>query len=220
MIEIFRNRKSESGEVIVEATFIFPIMFIILFILIYMGNAFYLRSQIDSVVTEQAIRGASYCADPLLQYIRENDSVPGLNSTAADADPYRYIFGGMDGIEDDIRDSVKKEILNNIKSLFGNMDPKIVTPSDKIAKFNNYVLYSTFSVEVEYVIEFPIRLLGEDSPIALKISSRAESPVNDTAEFIRNTDMVVDMFQGTGIGQKISDMFGKIKEFMNSFAEK
>ena len=33
---------SENGEVIVEATIIFPIMFIVLFFLIYMGNAFYL----------------------------------------------------------------------------------------------------------------------------------------------------------------------------------
>ena len=41
---------SENGTVIIEATFVFPIMFIILFFLIYMGNAFYMKAQVESVV--------------------------------------------------------------------------------------------------------------------------------------------------------------------------
>ena len=184
-----------------------------------MGNAFYLRSQVDAVVTKYAINGAKYCADPLLQYISEHDSVPELNSDASESDPYRYIFGGMGDIEEHIRKEVKNALINNTVSLFDNMDIQITTPNENIAQFHNYVLYSTFSVEVEYIIEFPISFLGADSPILLKVNSRAESPVSDTAEFIRNTDMVVDMFQGTAIGNKISDMFGKIKEFMDEFSE-
>lgn len=208
----------ERGSVIVEATFVFPIMFIILFILIYMGNAYYLRCQMDEIVTRNAIRGANYCADPLLQTIRETGAVPELNSDNADANPYRYIFGGMDVIEQNIGTSVKEDVKKTL-TLFDNMRIKLKTNTDDIARFNNKVLYSTFSVEVKYELEMPIRFLGADSPVLLKFSSRAESPVTDSADFIRNTDMVVDIFQGTGIGQKISDMFGKIKEFMDSFAE-
>lgn len=99
---------SENGEVIVEATIIFPIMFIVLFFLIYMGNAFYLKARVESVVKQEAIIGANYCADPMLETIKQTGSVPDLN--VLKTEPYRYIFGGMDSIESKISQSIQKEL--------------------------------------------------------------------------------------------------------------
>ena len=56
--------------------------------------------------------------------------------------------------------------------------------------------------------------------MSMVIKARAESPVDDTAEFIRNTDMVVDLMYKTKIGQTISDIFGKVNDFISSFASK
>lgn len=216
---IIKRIKSEHGAVqIIEAAFVFPIMFIILFFLIYMGNAHYVKAQVELVVETYAIEGAGYCADPILETIKKTGSVPSLSSL--DTQPYRYIFGGMNDIESEIGSAVEKEIGGQSSSFFKNMKPKLKTSSHQIAKFNNYVVYSTFSVEVEYVVEFPIRFLGSSSAPMLTINSRAEVPVNDTAEFIRNTDMVIDLFHGTKIGQSISDVFGKINDFISSFASK
>ena len=211
--------KNEYGAVqIIEAAFVFPIMFIILFFLIYMGNAFFIKSQVEAVVETYAIEGASYCADPILQTIKDTGNVPSLG--ALKTEPYRYIFGGMNAIETKIGNEVESEITGNYASFFNNMKPKLTSGSANIAKFNNYVVYSTFSVEVEYKIEFPIKFFGESTPSVLTINSRAEVPVNDTAEFIRNTDMVIDLFHGTKIGQSISDIFGKINDFIANFASK
>lgn len=216
---IKRLYKSEKGAVqIVEATFVFPIMFIILFFLIYMGNAYYVKAQVESVVETYAIEGAGYCADPILETIKKTGSVPSLSNLKTQ--PYRYIFGGMNDIESEIGRNVESEINGQSSSFFRNMKPKLKTSYSNIAKFNNYVVYSTFSVEVEYVVEFPIRFMGADAPPMLTINSRSEVPVNDTAEFIRNTDMVIDLFHGTKIGQSISDVFGKINDFISSFASK
>ena len=208
----------ESGMVVVEASFIFPIMFIILFILIYMGNAHYLKAQVEEIVTEQAIEGAKSCSDPLLIKIKETGSVPSLKDLKTE--PYRYLFGGMDEIEKSVSAEVVRLIEEESGSFFGNMTPKVSTSTSKIAKFNNYVVYSTFSVEVEYVIEFPISFLGADKPIMLTVNSRADVPVNDTPEFIRNTDMVIDLFHGTKVGESISSVFGKIRDVMSNFAKK
>lgn len=211
--------KNEKGAVqIVEAAFVFPIMFIILFFLIYMGNAYYIKAQVESVVEKYAIQGAGYCADPILENMKENGTVPSLSGLKTQ--PYRYIFGGMNDIESSIGTAVEKEVSGNYTSLFSNMAPKLKTNKNNIAKFNNYVVYSTFSVEVKYEIAFPISFLGADSPTVMTVNSRAEVPVNDTAEFIRNTDMVIDLFHGTKVGQKISDVFGKINDFISSFASK
>lgn len=211
--------ESEHGAVqIIEASFVFPVMFIILFFLVYMGNAHYIKAQVESVVSTHAIEGAGYCSDPILETIKQTGSAPSLNSL--DSQPYRYIFGGMDDIENQIGSAVEAEISGESSSFFGNMAPDLRTPGSDIAKFNNYVVYSTFSVEVEYVVEFPIRFMGADSATLLTINSRAEVPVNDTAEFIRNTDMVIDIFHGTRLGQSISDVFGKINDFISNFAGK
>lgn len=211
--------KKQNGAVqIVEAAFVFPIMFIILFFLIYMGNAFYIKAQVESVVETRALEGAGYCADPILQTIKGSGSIPSLKDL--ETEPYRYIFGGMNEIEKKIASSVEGDIEGKSMSFFKNMKPDLKTSKSDIAKFNNYVVYSTFSVEVKYAIKFPIRFLGEKTPTILNISSRAEVPVGDTAEFIRNTDMVVDLFHGSKVSQAISDVFGKINDFISTFANK
>lgn len=216
-MESIRRKESENGNVIVEATFVFPIMFIILFIIIYMGNAFVQKAQMEAIVTEYAVKGAAYCMDPILEYIKETGKPPKYD--ALEANPYRYLFGGMGSIEKQISEDVVKKVENSF-TFFAGMRPKIKTVSTEIAKFNGSVLYATFSVEFDYVIEMPINFLGSDGPIVLKMSARGEAPVSDTTEFIRNTDLVMDLFQGTKLGQAISDAFGKINDFISSFASK
>jgi len=221
MAGVIKNKiRNENGAVqIVEATFVFPIMFIIFFFLIYMGNAFFVKAQIEGVVESRAVEGASYCADPMLQTIKNNNgAIPSLDNIKTE--PYRYIFGGMDSVESKIATEVQNDIEGNSTSFFKNMNPDLKTSRSNIAKFNNYVVYSTFSVEVKYDMKFPIKFLGGDSPTVMTVNSRAEMPVSDTAEFIRNTDMVVDLFYGTKIGQSISDVFGKINDVISSFASK
>lgn len=216
-MENTKSNMRERGSVIVEATFVFPIMFIILFILIYMGNAFVQKAQVEGIVTEYAVKGASYCTDPILAEIKEQGKPPAYD--ALDAKPYRYLFGGMSNVETDIEEEVVKAI-NSSFTFFGGMKPNIKTPKNQIATFNNAVVYSTFSVEVDYSIKFPISFLGGDRPIELRLTARGEAPVSDTTEFIRNTDLVLDVFHGTKIGQSISDVFGKINDFISSFASK
>lgn len=159
---VMKNCKNENGAVqIVEATFVFPIMFIVLFFLIYMGNAHYIKAQIEGIVETYAIKGASYCADPILETINQYGTVPGLDELSVE--PYRYIFGGMNDVENQIAREVEKAILDNSLTLFNNMEPSITT---------------------------------------------------------NRADMVIDIFHGTRIGQSISDVFGKVNDFISSFAGK
>ena len=182
-----------------------------------MGNGFYIKAQVEDVVAERAIEGAAYCADPILESIRSGRGVPELSKL--ETQPYRHLFGGMDKVEKLIDREVRKDITGKTGSFFKNMTPRIKT-SGSVAKYENHVIYSTFSVEVRYTVAFPIRLLNEDSLPVLNLSARAEVPVNDTTEFIRNADMVIDLLSGTAIGDKISKVFGKVNEFIGVFAAK
>lgn len=217
MIGLLKKKlKNENGAVqIVEASFVFPIMFIILFFLIYMGNAHYIKSQIEGIVVRNAIKGANYCVDPVLQSIRTTGKIPEVGDV--NLDPYRY-FSGMNGVEKQIEKDILEEIEASSVSFFTNMKPDITRRSD-IAKYNNYILYSTFSVDVKYEIKFPIRFLGKSSPNILDITAHSEVAVNDTPEFIRNVDMVLDYFADSKLGQTVKGVFDKINDFLDSFAK-
>ncbi|HOQ02151.1 MAG TPA: TadE/TadG family type IV pilus assembly protein, partial [Acetivibrio clariflavus] len=143
--------KEDKGAIIVEASIVFPVMFFVLFFLILFGNVIYKQCQINSIVTEYAILGAQYCADPLLAQMEANG---GAVPTSVDVKPYRYIFGNMGDVEDMIEERVKKALAGEL-TFFRGMQPVLDKNAGKIASYNNYVHYSTFSVEVHYQIKFP-----------------------------------------------------------------
>ena len=221
--KIFKKLNNEDGAVhIVEATFVFPIMFIILFFLIYMGNAYYVKAQVEAIVTEEAVKGAAYCVDPILENLKENGAVPKLSEL--EMDPYRYIGGifGADKTINNVENKIGREVEQRINgssvTLFRNMEPVVKTSRSKIANYNNHIFYSTFSVEVKCEVEFPIKFFGSSTPTMVEINSRSEVAVNDTSEFIRNTDMVIDYFGDSKLGQSIKSVFDKINGFLTEFA--
>ncbi len=209
--------KEDGAVQIIEATVVFPIMFIVLFFLIFMGNAFYEKAQVESLIQENAIIGAAYCADPFLETM-QSGSVPTSIKNAPETEPYRYIIGGMDSVEVKIRNRIKNEINKHANSFFRDMYPKL-KGAPKV-QYRSHVIYPTFSVEAKYVIPFPIRFFGKATPPVLEFTVRAEAPVNETAEFIRNTDMAVDLFSQTKFAGKIDSYFQKAKNVLDSFSKK
>lgn len=201
-------KRNESGMVIVEATIVFPVMFLVIFLLIFAGNAYTQKCRVDAVVNKMAIEGAAYCADPMLDDV-ESGKVPGFKDV--DIQPYRFLIGGMDDIEDDIDKKVNSEIKNMSTGLFSGMKPS--SPNIKV-KFNNGFIYSTFSVEVNYKICIPIRLLGQEDFTIMKLSSQVDIPVSATTEFIRNVDMVEDYMERSGVVDEIKKVMNKVNEWL------
>ena len=210
-----RGVLEDEGLVIVEATLVFPIMFFVLFFIIYVGNIYYGISQIDSMVITAGVKGAQSISDPIHYEMETNDTVP----MDFKVNPYRYVFGevlngSIDQIEDLIQEEVEKDIDEKTISFFNNMKPKVIETK---VEFNNYVLYSTFEVEVYYEIPFPITIMGTSVGDQIKYRARTEVAVNDTPEFVRNIDMVVDLLQDTKLGTKIESFFDKINDFIQKF---
>lgn len=200
--------KKDSGAMtIIEATVVFPVMFFVLFFLIYMGNAYYQRAKIDNIVSVYAIQGAAECADPFLDYIYSQGAVPTGNP---DRDPYRYFVGGNKEVESKISERLAENITG--LTFFPGMEPRVKSTS---AKFNNYILYYTFTVEVSYDVVFPIRFIFSDETEILDMSARAEIPVTDTSDFIRNTNMAIDYMDQSGLSGKIQKAMEKVKEVLN-----
>lgn len=204
--------RDEKGAVqIIEATIIFPVMFLILFALIYMGNCFYIKAQIEAVAERYAIKGANHCADPLLDDIESGAGI----SLKSESMPYRFIFkSNVAPIESTIEDSIMKEINESSSSFFKNMKPKVETCE---AKYDSHFVYANFYVNIKCSCEFPITFAGEAFRI-VTFSGYAEVPVSDTPELIRNIDMISDYLEGTKLKGYIQKVFSKITEVIRKFA--
>ncbi|MCQ2455536.1 MAG: pilus assembly protein [Clostridia bacterium] len=219
--KIIRNSlKKDSGMLVVEATMVFPVMFLVIFLMIFMGNAYFQKSRIDSIVTQMAYYGSAQCADPLLREITEKGKVPSLADADYSIEPYRYLLGevgkesGMNAIETQVENQISNKIKGIKTGLFSYMKP---SASKLDAEFNNAFVYSTFNVEVQYKVPLPIRLIGMKDYFSLKTSSKCEVPVSDTPEFIRNVDMVEDWVESTETGQNAIEKAGKIMDKVSEF---
>ena len=76
------------------------------------------------------------------------------------------------------------------------------------------------SVDLQYRIELPIRLLGERERLSMKFKTHTEVPVSDSPEFIRNVNMIEDILEVTGIKAKITDKVKEMKEFFDKLFHK
>ena len=220
---IKRILMDNKGVLIVESAIVFPVMFFVLFFIIFIGNMYYEQARVDDIVMRNAIKGSQCVADPFLYDMTATSAVPTDVDTLS-LEPYRYILGSISegsisAVETKISNAVVEEINAGKLVFFGNSKARYIgTENDKVATFKNYIVYSSFVVQVNYEIKFPISFLGYDDLTLIKLSSRAEIPINDTDEFIRNVDMAVDLLADTGGGKFVASIFEKIGSFINSFA--
>lgn len=207
-------KKNESGMVFVEASVVFPIMFLVIFLMIYAGNAYYQKCRVEAIATELAINGAAYCADPLLTSA-EGGKIPGL--ATHNVYPYRaFDKDGVGTTKADIQEKLTKEIEGLDTGLFTGMKPDV-----RVAKadYKNGFIYSTFTVDVEYKIMLPIRMLGSNENVSLDFSTHVSMPVSDTTELIRNVDMVEDYLEQLGVMEKVDEFTAKITEAVTKAKE-
>ena len=181
-----------------------PVMFFILLFLIYTGNMFYIRSQVDSIASRGAIQAAAYVADPMLEEVKESGSVP---RSINNVQPYHSLLGNDVG---KIQNKMNEELNGLGTGFFAGMGIQNHSVS---LRFENHIFYSTVTADVDFQVKFPIRFFGSDQPVALKMHSRSVAPVTDTPEFIQNVDMAIDYADSTGLSEKLNQLTGKVREF-------
>ncbi len=201
--------KEEKGVVFVEATLVFPIMFFALFIMIFFGNAYYLRSRVDNIITQETILGAAYCSDPELYSILSGGGVPTKASSVKNDELYVFEQGAT--VAKGLIKSETEAKLNAMgPGFFIGMKPVITSLT---VKCENYAVNPKFTVETIYTVQLPMKLFMTDNPVVLRLHSRCEKPINNESDLIRNLDMVEDLYVENGAGW-INRFCGRVRTFL------
>lgn len=199
----FKHLKKENGAVqVVEASFVFPIVFFVVIALIVFGNMLYQQAKMDAI----AVRGAQYLAVAYTNPVLAADGNIPTNSTNVDVKPYRYLLGN-DSAEIQTEKFVNGLIDKTGTGFFTGMEIQSAKPTCKI---KNYVVYQTACVEIEYKISFfPMRFFDEND--IFKQSTATAIVAADSPEFIRNIDMIMDYSKEFGLTDKIEELVGQFK---------
>ena len=209
----------EHGALIIESAFVYPIMFFVLMFLLYMGNMYYLKAKINSVVSQEAITYAARFADPNQEQFDKTIPTSNQGDTQVTKELYRYldVFNLSDyGTASDVQ---KNELVKEIEDtgFYAGMTPANITVETH--KVHNYVVYQTYEVTVNYQLKFPIRFIFSKDVVLLNMTAHEETPVIDTSEFIRNVDMAVDYVERTETGQSIlttlDNTYARIEKFID-----
>lgn len=209
-------KDSQKGAVVImEATFVFPIMFIVVFVMLMACEAYYQYARVESACMEVAIQGAARCENPMLEIVQETGNVP-TSPAEAKVRPYRYILTSeAEAIADEMEATLKEAVTGFQVMAFRGM-----TPSDVEVEVTPHmnILVSSLSVRCSFVINLPIRMIFSNEPFRFRYEVTVSQPVGDPAEFVRNVSTVQDYLERSKIGEKIETYTDKIRDAMEKLA--
>ena len=211
------DHEKECGVVtLVEATFVFPIMFFIVLFMLMVGSAYFQEARVEKIIIRTALETASRCENPMLDKVAEaGGSVP--TSTGTDGIlPYRYIFTGhTQKVCKEMEGKLKDEI-NSFGSLgFRGMQVQLEgAPKIEAA---NYFIVNYVDCSVKYSVGFPIRMIFTGTEFRLRRNTTIRQPVSDPAEFIRNVSTIQDWLERSKYWEKFSKKMGEIQEKLKPF---
>lgn len=104
--------------------------------------------------------------------------------------------------------------------LFSGMKPTGYDTGGLQVKYKSSFIASSISVDMEYRIDLPIRLLGDRDNLSMKFRTHTEVPVGDTPEFIRNVNMVDDILEVTGAKEVMMTKIQELRQFVNDLFHK
>ena len=199
---------------IIEATFVFPIMFFIVFFMIMAGNIYFQQARVERIVTETAINAASRCENPMQALV--GDSVPDDPNNDG-IKPYRYLFGGY---VKDICRNIQKESTAKIENFgamgFAGMEVKNLHLS---VDPHIYMIISYVDVKCSYSVGFPIRMIFFDDTFDYDFTVHIRQPISDPAELLRNVSTVEDLIERSKVAQsffeKLAPVLDKVKKYVN-----
>ena len=219
------QRDNEAGDIIVEATMIFPIVILsvlaLFFASLFMAQKANLQANLQNSLLYFKNTETDTFVSPLehVQYRREDGIYGAVGNTynppgEGEVDggrmfPYRFL--GMRFDEAKFREYFFDSC--------GNMFFYDGTNVSLDVSTTNWVIYKKISATATQTMTIPIdtRIIGIDPEI--EITATAEVVVMDGDNFVRSADMVVYMYQKSDLKDYIEPIISKGVEFYNKFKE-
>lgn len=222
-----KRKRAEDGYALVENILVLPVVFLVLFALIFAGCMLHAQCTIDSAARRGARYAAKLICDPQYKKIvapASDEGAGDLTDLASKTfdftgiehyEPYRYIpllssyFSGSGGseIEKAGQAYAEKIIKQNTTWMFAIDTDSIVCDA------KNYLISQSVDIKITAVYHMPkvFRLLG--LPEEFKLAAEDKITVSDQDEFIRNVDFADDLMTRFGLKEKLAEPLSKLMNY-------
>lgn len=214
-----RNKKNESGLAIVEATILLPLCLLMVMAMYYVAIFMCQKANLQANLENALLYYKNVETDTFVEANTEmayskadgiNSAVGSAYGTPSSLIPYRTLGMKFD-------DTSFNQFA---RSMFGNMffdtgENVVVT-----SKSTNYIVYKTIEATAVQTIEPAVSLEMVGIPNQMTITVVSEVVISDGDEFIRNTDMIIDLVSETELGQAGKDIIQEGVNLYKQFCDK
>lgn len=218
-----RVPRGRTGLVVLEAVFIYPVVFMLLVFVMFLGDTFYQRARVEAAVLDAAVLGGAEIGSSTLPHIVVSDSGAAvLDPSQIQNDPYRFLFNGPAGTG---TESVTATVKENVDALLSAQDASIFGLAPRLGEGGAQVDYSSrivqgeFAVSMSYGLSVPVSTyLMPDGKIDLSLDASASTTVTPMGEFVRTVDMMDDLHEASG-GAELADSVRTIVDAISGFRD-
>jgi len=204
---------NSEGSAVVEATFVFPAMFMVFFALVLL--AFYLpqHAMLQRATQFAATAVATEMSDTWIYYNADSQSYGRYADRAA-------LANGKGGVYVTLFKSMFDSDIGGTEDIIRGLDEKenipIIANGDLSVEFDlvNYVVYKEVVVTATRSIPMPIDLSIIQFPREIDLVVTSKAVVANGDEFIRSVDLAVDFvyWASDQFGMNIQGIFSKIDD--------
>lgn len=201
-----------DGSAVVEATFVFPLMFIIFFALVLLALYLPQRAMLQRATQLAATAVATEMSDTWVYYDTSNLKFARYTT-------YNQLRTNKGGVYKALFSSIFGSGTGGAEAIVKNMDGKenipVIANGDLTVEceMTNYVVYKEIAVTATRSIPVPaaayFAVVKFPETIDLTVTSRAV--VQNADEFIRNIDLLVEFVEWAAEKLGISDIFEKVQ---------
>ena len=217
-------RNQSGAALVVEAVVIYPLVILCLFFLLYMGLIIIQSSVLNSIAQKMALVAAREVAYPGYLTLAGDDAfaTAGVemktNSTIkldfetnnVKVEAYRY--WSKDPLSSAAKDKITSLISDPKNGLVKSQSLLDLGKVEAKVTCSNYAVtqFVTVTIEQEILNNDVFRFFGIENPT---ISARAVASVNDSDEFVRDVDLVIDAVDWLAkkLGINIAELRSKVE---------
>ena len=177
--------KDTSGDAIVEATILFPIMIMIFAALVMLAMYLPQRTILQEAAQFTAVALATESSDIYVAFDNEGNGIVKENHENVYAAALSGILGKGLNVSDKALNIASYIAGRGFVEARGDMRIELIT--------TNYVVYQEITVRLYQTIPMPVDLSFIGFPAELELVQEASAVVQNGDEFIRNIDIASDM---------------------------
>lgn len=219
-------RKDEQGDVIVEATIVFPVAILVFFALMYAAlfvcqGAILQASLEDALIYYKHTNTDTYVSATSSMSFENSKDIIGASGNLYEKpkylDPYRHIGSSIRSAVTGKSQNINSRSFESFfKSVYGHMFFENGENIQITVSEQNFVIYRRVTVKAVQTVSSPVNLAFIGASNSMQISAEATVVVVDGDDLVRDIDFAAD----TKVGKIAVNTVGKLVEFYNRFKKR